>query len=58
MELKRPNTWSAVVEREEIEQDYDIKMTDKQWGVMVHNLDKAAYNSIDAIIQEVVDELQ
>lgn len=58
MEVKRPNTWSAVVEREEIEQDYDIKMTDKQWGVMVHNLDKAAYNSIDAIIQEVVDELQ
>lgn len=58
MELKRPNTWSAVVEREEIEQDYDIKMTDKQWGIMVHNLDKAAYNSIDAIIQEVVDELQ
>lgn len=58
MELKRPNTWSAVVEREEIEQDYDIKMTDKQWGIMVYNLDKAAYNSIDAIIQEVVDELQ
>lgn len=58
MELKRPNTWSAIVEREEIEQDYDIKMTDEQWGIMVYNLDKATYNSIDAIITEVVDELQ
>jgi hypothetical protein len=58
MELERPNTWWAIVEREEIEQDHDIKMTDEQWNVMVYNLDKAAYNSIDAIIQEVVDELQ
>lgn len=57
-ELKRPNTWMAIVEREEIDQDYDIKMTDEQWGVMVHNLNKAAYNSIDAIITEIVDEMQ
>ena len=55
--LERPNTWWAIVEREEIDQDYDIKMTDEQWGVMVHNLNKAAYNSIDAIITEVVDEM-
>jgi hypothetical protein len=58
MELIKPNTWSAIVEREEIEQDYDIKMTDKQWSTIVYNLDKAAYNAIDAIITEVVDELQ
>jgi hypothetical protein len=57
MELERPNTWMAIVEREESDQDYDIKMTDEQWGVMVHNLNKAAYNSIDAIITEVVDEM-
>jgi hypothetical protein len=56
-ELERPNTWMAIVERQEIDEDYDIKMTDKQWGVMVHNLNKAAYNSIDAIITEVVDEM-
>jgi hypothetical protein len=30
MKLKRPNTWSAIVERKEIEQDYDIKMTDRK----------------------------
>jgi len=35
MELERPNTWWAIVERQEIEQDYDIKMTDEQWNVMV-----------------------
>jgi hypothetical protein len=58
MELERPNTWWAIVEREEIDQDYDIKMTDEQWGVMVHNLNKAAYNAIDAIITEVVDEMK
>lgn len=58
MELQRPNTWVAVVERQEIEEDFDIKMTDKQWGTMVHNLNKAAYYAIDTIIQEVVDELQ
>ena len=57
MELERPNTWWAIVEREEIDQDYDIKMTDEQWGVMVHNLNKAAYNAIDTIITEVVDEM-
>lgn len=58
MELERPNTWSAIVERQEIDEDYDIKMTDEQWGVMVHNLNKAAYNAIDAIITEIVDEMQ
>ena len=58
MELERPNTWMAIVERQEIDEDYDIKMTDEQWNVMVYNLDKAAYNSIDAIITEIVDEMQ
>ena len=55
-ELERPNTWWAIVERQEIDEDYGIKMTDEQWGNMVYNLDKAAYNSIDAIITELVDE--
>lgn len=55
-QLERPNTWSAIVERQEIDEDYGIKMTDEQWGTMVYNLDKAAYNSIDAIITELVDE--
>ncbi len=32
----------------------DIKMTDEQWGVMVHNLNKAAYNSIDAIAKSSI----
>lgn len=58
MELESPNTWSAIVDREEIDQDYDIKLTDEQWDVMVYNLNKAAYNAIDAIIQEIVDEIE
>ncbi len=57
MELESPNTQSAIVDREEIDQDYDIKLTDEQWDVMVYNLNKAAYNAIDAIIQEIVDEI-
>lgn len=57
MELKRPNTWWAIVERQEIDEDYDIKMTDEQWGVIVHNLNKASYSAIDAIITELVDEM-
>ena len=56
MELERPNTWMAIVERQEIDEDYDIKMTDEQWGVMVYNLNKASYSAIDAIITEIVDE--
>jgi len=56
-ELERPNTWMAIVERQEIDEDYGIKMTDEQWGVMVHNLNKASYSAIDAIITEVVDEM-
>ena len=56
-ELERPNTWMAIVERQEIDEDYGIKMTDEQWGVMVYNLNKASYYAIDAIITEVVDEM-
>ena len=56
-ELERPNTQMAIVERQEIDEDYGIKMTDEQWGVMVHNLNKASYSAIDAIITEVVDEM-
>jgi hypothetical protein len=56
-ELERPNTWWAIVERQEIDEDYGIKMTDEQWGVIVHNLNKASYSAIDAIITELVDEM-
>ena len=56
-ELERPNTWMAIVERQEIDEDYNIKMTDEQWSVMVYNLNKASYYAIDAIITEVVDEM-
>lgn len=55
-ELEHPNTWMAIVERQEIDEDYNIKMTDEQWSVIVHNLNKASYNAIDAIITELVDE--
>ena len=47
----------AIVERQEIDEDYNIKMTDEQWSVMVYNLNKASYYAIDAIITEVVDEM-
>jgi hypothetical protein len=57
MELERPNTWWAIVERQEIDEDYGIKMTDEQWGVIIHNLNKASYSAIDAIITELVDEM-
>jgi hypothetical protein len=52
MELERPNTWMAIVERKEIDEDYGITMTDKQWETMVYNLNKSGYYAIDEIISE------
>ncbi len=50
------NTWSAIVDRLEIDEDYDITMTDKQWETLVYNLNKAAYYAIDEIINEFAGE--
>jgi hypothetical protein len=50
------NTWSAVVDRLEIDEDYGITMTDKQWETLVYNLNKAAYYAIDEIISEFAGE--
>ena len=48
--------WTAVVERDEVNEDLGITMTDEQWKKLVYNLDKASYNSIDAIIEEFMYE--
>ena len=48
--------WTAIVERTEVNDDLGITMTDEQWKKLVYNLDKASYNSIDAIIEEFMYE--
>jgi hypothetical protein len=45
--------WTAVVERDEVNEDLGITMTDEQWKNLVYNLDKASYNAIDAVIEEL-----
>lgn len=48
--------WTAVVERDEVNEDLGITMTDEQWKNLVYNLDKASYNAIDAIIEDFMFE--
>jgi hypothetical protein len=48
--------WTAIVERTEVNDDLGITMTDEQWKKLVYNLDKASYNAIDAVLEELTYE--
>jgi hypothetical protein len=48
--------WTAIVDRAEVNEDLGITMTDEQWKKLVYNLDKASYNAIDAVLEELTYE--
>ena len=57
MKRVNSNSWSARLDRFEVDEDLGITMSDKQWYKLVSELDKAAYYTIDAILGDLAGEI-
>ena len=53
---RQDNAWAAIVERAELEEDIGRTISDAQWAKLIYNFDKAAYQAIDTIIDEMLEE--
>lgn len=58
IESKALNQWTAIVDRKEVEEDWDKTMTDHQWQFLIHLLDKGVYYTIDSIIGNYMEEVK